>query len=84
MKLMRKIAHISATGRLKDQDPNDLSAWSEVTFTNPINGATMTKIMRPKKAREFVKLWRSVFPIGGKHIKRSERVNGVKHEAVMI
>ena len=81
---MQKIAHISAVGRLKDQDEKDTTKWAEVTFLNPMTGKHMTKIMRPKKAREFVKLWRSVFPLGAKHIKRSERVDGKAHVAVMI
>lgn len=84
MKLMQKIAHISAVGRLKDQDEKDTTKWAEVTFLNPMTGKHMTKIMRPKKAREFVRFWRSVFPIGGKHIRRSERVDGIKHEVIAI
>ena len=84
MKLTRKIAHVSNTGRLANQDPNDLTKWAEVTFLNPLDGKLLKKIMRPKKAREFVRFWRSVFPIGGKHIRRSERNGGRAHVVVAI
>lgn len=77
MDIMKKIARVTVKGKIKGQE--DGNTWCEVTFLNPETGKPLTKIMSPKKAYSFVRTWRNIYPLGGKHIKKSERTENRLH-----